>query len=433
MDAYEKYWRRALSAVLLIAATAVAQQPATSPSADAATSTGADELARLAAGLTPEQLATLVRNSARQRLVAEREQVQAEIRDGLMYDAEKVDQALKTLNENPANTQQDNIDRTCKAFAYVEEDFGQAYALYAQGEYVQAAEAFSKLINTSEVSYLSAARSYLLAESLNKAGQALLAKQDTLAEGRKFVIEASNAYIDLLSAMPQRVSFAASAAVRCAEAFEQLGRGIYAMEMYQAAIQNYAMALEKDQVALIGQKVRELEKVYKDPMGTVTNLMGNVGTRLGEGDSGPQTRQEQIQIVSVLDDMIKTAEEKAQTQDQKSPQKKNQRKEEGKEEGSSEANKQGQGKTSEGGKKPSKAGKKPSSPAKKSMLPGGEGGKIGKLSEIHDKPENADWSELAPREKDRLRDGAKKAMDERYQDMIREYFRKMAETSNENP
>ena len=387
-----------------------------------------EDLDDLAGKMTPEELAALIETSSRLRLEAERKQVAAEIADGLVYDPKDVDAALKIIASKPANTQADNIDRICKAMATVDPDFRLAYDLYAKKDYAKAAEIFKKMHNLKEVTYLSAARSFLLAESLRLAGIESMKDDATYKDGRQKVFAATDVYCELVDAMPDRVSIACTATMNCAEAFDRLGRGIYAMEMYDGLVKNYALMLEKPQVKVLADKLAELEKVYKDPMASVTGKMGSVAQNLTNGDSGDATRKDEVQIVSILEDLIKTAEEKANAQPPPPKPQSGKRPQAGQG--------QPQPQPGDGPPKPAKGSsrqqpRRSSSPAQQSIIRvGGSAGS--EFSKVMEGAEGNTWSDMPPREADQIRNAASKVISEKHRQQIEEYFRAVSEAARES-
>ena len=378
-----------------------------------------EELTTALDQMTPEQLQALIKQSTATRLSTERSQAAAEIRDGLLFDPSQVDAALKLLNENPADTQKDNIERICKAFAAVDDRFAKSYQLYLDGKSNEAVEAFKKIVNTKESSYFSAARSYLLAESLNKSALALLAEPSKAPAGKLMMLEAIDAYKELLENMPDRVSFSASAAISCADAYDRLGRGVYAMEWYTFCFKNFALTLDKEQVDAIAEKVQKLEEVYKQPMTSVVRMMGEVKDLLEQNESGEKTRSEQEQIAMILEDLIKTIEEKQAGSASGNQNDKKDQKDKDEQQNQDAGDSQAKG--------DAKGSGRPSSPAVASALPGGATKRPGELNPIRDSSENGDWAQLPPREQEKLEEATKKVMSERYRDIIRDYFQRISE------
>lgn len=398
--------------------------PAPEPKVEENKDAADEELYKVLEGLTPEELRDLIKKSAQLRLTAERRQVAAEIDASLVIKQDLKDAARKVLDDNPANTQKDNIDRISRTFCKIDERFDAAYKLYKEGKFAEAAEAFKKIASTKEVNYFGAAKSYLLGDSLVKAGLVNLDSADVTKSlaARKVVWEAIDNYIDMLDNMPDRVSFSASAAINLADACDRLGRGIYAMEWYTFCIKNFALTLDKEQVDAIADKVEKLTDIYRDPLLTVTRMMGDVSERLSKTDGSKATQDKQQEIVLLLEDLIKTTEEKQQKQQgQPSP---SQGKKPGDEQGDDQ--KDGEGKGGEKPSKPSGTGQ-PTKGANISALPSGGGSRTPRVSEIRDSGEHSIWSDLPPREREKLQEASKKAMSERYRDINRDYFLRLAE------
>ncbi|HUS47903.1 MAG TPA: CDC27 family protein [Phycisphaerae bacterium] len=247
--------------------------------------------------LTAEQLAELVARAAAARLKNERDVVAAEIKSDLLYLEEDSDAAIDLLRKEPANTQEDNIDRICRAFARANSRsrFAEGYKAFADRKYDEALKKMKAILDPQQSTYFSAACHYVYAESLFKLG-----KYDDAAE----------AYSVLLAVMPDRISFAAASAEGAAQAFENTNRFRYAAEMYVYCLQNYGLTMVDKELDRIVKRLEYLKGIYEDPMGAVADRMGQVRSRLESLDSGEQTREKQKEIIAVLEDLIKTDEEK---------------------------------------------------------------------------------------------------------------------------
>ena len=364
-----------------------------------------DELDALLNSLTPEQLQELIKVAMVQRLTQERLQAIAEIKQGLLYAPEDIEAAGKILKTKPANTQRDNIDRICKAFAKVDPRFARLWRLLEKKDYKAAAATAEKLIDPERATYLSAATYYVFARALIAAGEA----EDGV-----------EVYREILINMPDRISFASSAAMAAAQTYEEIGRLRYAMEMYAYALNNYALTLSKEDSEKVLKKIEKYGKIYDDPLGTVATKMGYVQTRLAAVDSGKNTQQKEKEILALLEDLIKTAEEK-QKSGGGSPKPK-------------PGKKPGDGKP--GQKPPSLAGgpptgNNPSSPAKVSMLVPGKTARPPKDSTTHDAKGDSDWATLPPREQEKIRQAIRKVMSERYKDITGEYHTALTKSTSE--
>ena len=369
-------------------------------SADAVKKAAADDLSSLLEGLTPEQLAVLVKEASKRRLTVERQQVIDEIRTSLLYDPDDVDKAVRILEDNPPNTQQDNINRICRALAQVDSRFAKPYKLLEEGKYDQAAAAAKAVVNAQQATYLSAAKYYVYGTALVKQGKGE---------------DAADVYREIWTNMPDRVSFACAAASQSAQAYEAAGRGLYAMQTYLYCLKNYALTLEQEEFDRMLKRAQELADEYKDPMKAVATKMGDVQGRLSRIDSGKETQQKQKEIVALLEDLIKTAEEASKSSSSSSPQRGQRR---GQENSQDQATGQTQG--------PAAGKNRPVSPARISSLPPGAVERP-KLSSVHTTDEKGDWAELPPREREKIEQIRNKVLSERYRDIISDYRTRLAE------
>jgi len=375
-----------------------------------------EELEKLLEGVTPEQLEKIIKMAVEQRLKVERDQVKREITDNLLYEPDAVAAAVASLEKDPANTQRDNIDRICKAFAKADAAFGKAYKLFEEKNYKDAAEALKKLLNAQQSTYLSAAQHFLYADAL--------ARTDN-------VWDAVDAYAVVLAEMPDRISLAAASAANSADMMDKKGRRLYALKEYIACLKNYGLTLSKEEYDAIFKKVEDLQKIYRDPLGTAANMMGDVQKRLDAVDSGKETQTKEKEIVALLEDLIKTAEEnqKASSQSQGQGQKKGQGQcsKCGQKGCNGQCQGQGQGQAQgQSNSPPSGTRIKPSSPAMRSALVPGAVERPSKLSAKYEGSEVGDWAELPPRERERLQAIGKKLMSDRYRDAIGEYRTRLA-------
>lgn len=371
------------------------------------TAPAADDLMGALDRMSPEELDRLIGDAVVSRLKVERQQVLAEIEQGLLYDPDDVDAAKALLDQSPANTQKDNIDRILAAFAKVDARFAKPYALWKQGQHAEAATAAKALANPQETTYLSAARFFLYAESLAAAGQGEPAVE---------------AYREILASMPDRISFAATAALQAARTYDKMGRFVYAMEMYAYCLKNFGLTLDAQDAAELLKKIEEYQKLYKDPLGNVAGMMAQVKERLAQRDSGQDTQARQKQVAMVLEDLIKTMEEKqnnssssqspqSDSKDQQDQQKKN-----------SSGQSQGSGSTM------GKAGGQPNSPAQTSMLVPGAVERPKKGSNVHDSGEQGDWAQMPPRQREQAQQAVRKVLSERCRDIISDYHTRMSQT-----
>lgn len=387
-----------------------------------------DQLDGVFEGMSDKEMAEFIKNAIRRRLVTERMQVLADIEDNmlLLYDDADVDEARKILrDEEAANTQADNIDRIIRAFAVVESDLAKPYDLYRKGmalkeegkdeqagkHFDQAAPMLKKILNSNEANYFSAAKHYLYARVLAESGKGW---------------DAIDAYGNVIANMPDRLSFAAGAALASASTFENMGRGYYALDMYQYILNNYPATLSTDQLQHVLARLKTLKGMYGDPMGAITQRMDQVRKRLDELDSGQTTQEKQEEIVAILTDMIKVLEE----QKKKDPnQQQNNQQKQGQKPGEKQGQKPGEskGRGQRSGSKPKKGDG--SKPAQSSYLPEGISGRIELKSESREEVEESGaWAQLPPREQQKVKEMLKNKLSDKHRDAIREYLKARART-----
>lgn len=380
--------------------------PATTPQ-PAATPPGESDslnqaLNTIDASMSREEIEALVKRANENRLKSERQMVAVEVKDKL-YEDDVTEAALALLTKDAANTQVDNIERICQAYAKVDPRFANLYKLFGEKKYAEAAVAGKALVNTQS-SFLGAARAYVYAMSLELDGK---------------VDDAGDAYKDLLDNMYDRISFASESAMRVAKLYDKQGRGMYALEMYTFALKNYGPTMDQKQFDEVVAKVRQLSEMYKDPLGTAATMMSDVKERLARKDSGETTQDKEKKILAMLDDLIKTSEDQQASSSSSSSQNK---KDKGPKDG--QGQKPGEGTAKGTG---NAANPNPSNPAQVSALRGGDTTRAGKLSDVHQSKENGDWSSLPPEQQQKLEQLRQRMVNERYRDIISDYHKRIAE------
>ena len=401
-----------LAVMVLLAATAFAAPDAAAPDKPAAEAKPGGEkplseaeVDAILDTMSPEQIEELIKKAASERLKVERSQVIAEIRQGLLYEPADQKAAIQVIEDKPANTRQDNINRICQAFARADVRFRKVYDLYKAGRYKQAAESGKKLLNVQQATYLSAAQHYVYAQVL-------------AADGKGE--DAVEVYRDILQYMPDRISLASASALNAAETYEKMNRFMYAMQMYAYCIKNYGLTIDKVTAEKILAKVENYKATYKDPLGALASKMGSVESRLGQTDSGKDTQKTQKEIVAILDDLIKTAEEQQQSSSSQQQQQQQRQKRKGEKEGQGQAQGQAQSQGQQGGMNPTK-------PMQDSRLVPGGVARPSALSKTHTSGEDGDWAKLSPREREIVKAKMRKLLSERYRDIIRDYNTRLAE------
>lgn len=347
--------------------------------------------------MTDQQWDELLSQARPLMLGRERAAVQREIEDGLMFDDTKFEEAFAALKDKPADTPGDNIRRIVAAFALVDLRLSGPAKKFAEGDYEAAANEVKAIVNPNGTGYLDAARRMIYADSLSAL------RRDA---------DAVQAYRDILQTTPDKVSFAAVAALKAGQTYEKMGRMMYAVNYYTWWMDNYGF-LDPDAATELAAKVATVEEDYRDPLGTLAGRMDNVERRLASADSGEQTQVQQRDIVRMLDDLIAMAEEQSSSSSSSS--------------GSSSGQSQGQGQSGSSSGGPPTGTGQPSSPAQTSALPPGNAPKPEGLSEIHPSDATDAWGKLPIREREKLVELFKKQYPDRYKEMLEAYYRKLAE------
>ena len=412
-----------VAAALLLSSPAMAQDVPADDEANAlptpkttAAELTDEELAGVLEQLSPEQVTELIDQAVQRRLAVERKQVAEEIRQNILYDEETVAKAEKALDAPSASktgTRAENIQRICQAYAAVDDAFAVALRHYEKKEYAVAAEALKELAAPESSTYRSAAAHFLLGDALVKSG-------------KKF--KGTEVWGELLVNQPDRISFAAEAAMRSAKAYESMRRGMYALEMYTYCLNNYSLSLEKDEAEGVYKRSQELRSQYTDPIKTVTTMMADLEGRLDRAQTGKPTQEKHEELVALLEDLIQTAEERQRQKDQQNQQ--NQNQQQGKRKGGQKkgAGQQQQQQQAQG-RNPS--GKPSGTGAKKSALVPGPVSKPNLLARQQTGSDAGKWAELPAREREQIRELMQQRLGQRRGQQVRDYHRRLAETPSE--
>ena len=426
-------------AIVVLLAIFVAGAPAASevaapaaPEADANTDANAAGTDSIWHDLSTEELEKLIAMAEQTRLAEERQKVVAELRDDLLYDDAAVDKAVAMLKKASKPTQADNIKHICEAFAIVDRRFAKPYKLYRDGKYDAAALAARRVIDPKKTSNLSAAAHFLYADALGKYADSLDNDKDKDPAKRKRAVglhhDAVEACRDILVRMPERTSFAVTAGLQAAATYERMHRYYYAMQMYLFCLTNYGLTIDPDEFERIRLKIEKWQEMYKQPLTTIAARMGDVEKRLAASDGGKGTQAKGAEVVLLLEDLIKTMEEKsggskAQAKGGKK----------GKRPGSKSGKDKGKGKGKAKGKgqSPPSGTNQPSSPAQASVLVPGAVARPTKRSDVRPTAETGEWAKKSPRQRQQIQQLMKRGMSERSRDQIRDYLAAIAEQNTE--
>jgi len=338
------------------------------------------------------------------RLTLEAQQAIVEIRQGLLYDPEQIDQAVAILEQAPPADRREAIGRINRALALVDEEFAEATARFNAGDVAEAAAALEQCVDDNDTSILSAAKWLVYGDALRRTGRGEAAGE---------------AYRHLLTDMAERISFAASAAVRAGNAFEDAGRLRYAKEMYDYALVNYGLSLGADEVEWLLARLEALRVIYDDPLTAVTERMGVAHTQLAATDSGPTTVAAQEEATTILADLIKTLRDQQSNQSQQDQEPSDREQDES-------AERQG------GEKDPSgeSSGQKPSSPMEDSRIVPGQRPAVVRLT-VHDSDESGDWATLPPRRREEIQKILRRKIAARYRRLGSDYHERLTDEGSD--
>ena len=276
-----------------------------------------------------------------------------------------------------------------EALAVVWPAFKDALDLYEDGEYEKAAGAMATLAEHDDP-YLSAnagvfeARSLVEQKRIEAAQQRLAKLAAKELELRDHTLHAAD--MRFLIGYCQLHTLHYDDAIKTLETFAK----------------DYPYASERLQVTA-KQIVQELRRRQANGISDVADLMAYAGRRLGHGTSNEPVTSKQAKAVALLDELIKTAEEK-----------------ECKGGGCKKCG--GKGCKACGG--PPKGNQQPSSPANQSKLSGG-GSKIGQLRATVARPGEA-WGRMPESERDRILQAVKKNFPARYRELVEQYYKQLA-------
>ncbi|MCK5113530.1 MAG: hypothetical protein KAR11_02060 [Phycisphaerae bacterium] len=369
--------------------------------------TSQDQIDDILADLSNEELEAMVQAAIRRRLEVERLQTAAEISQNILYEPERIEKALTLLENVEKSSQSDNISRICKAYAITDARFAEPYELYTKGNYQAAAALLKPMLNPEEETYLSAAMHYVYGVSL--------IKTDKIWKG-------TEALTEILVNLPDRISFASEAAFQAAAAYEKMGRKIYAMQMYSYAMQNYSLTMDKKLLDETTTKLAKYETIYKNPMKTITEMLGEIKGRLDKDDTGKKTQLKQQETLDVLDDWIKTLEEKNRQKDNQN-QKNQQREKRKQERKKTEEEKKSAGKKqgNPSGSKRSKTG------ARASVLVPGPVSTPNNMAKKFGAGSSDKWSEMPAKQRELIENLMRQRTAQRRSGLVSDYHKKIAE------
>jgi hypothetical protein len=203
--------------------------------------------------------------------------------------------------------------------------------------------------------------------------------------------------------------------------YEDMGRRLYAMEMYYYCLKNYSLTLTQEQVETMYGRYKELEDIYADPLAAACEMMDASGELLAEAEIGEPTQQKQEETIALLEDLIKTTEEKQRLKEQQQQQQRQQQRRQ-------QASKPGEKKPGQSQQRPGQQpGQNPTSPMQDSALVPGPVSQPNRLAKKMGGEESERWADMPPRQREKIKNLMQQRVSERRGDLVRDYHRKLAE------
>jgi tetratricopeptide (TPR) repeat protein len=354
--------------------------------------------------LTPEEIDDLIAQANERRLEMERRMTIVELRQDPLFDPLDVDEAIAMLTAEPARDRQESVEHTLAALAMVHPQFARARQLLADGETDEALAMAERLVDPNEASYLSAAAHVFYARALAQAGRHE---------------EATLVYRAVLTNMTERMSLAATAAWEGAEVFEEMGWFLDAGTWYSFLLRNYSLTLTSDEYELAQAAYEQHQAFIDDPLGTIVARMDAAREDLQAGQTA-SSADGQEEIVRMIEDILR---ETQPPPNQPPCPPCNQPPPEGGE---------GQQPQPQGGSGSQDQQERSTNPATSEHLPGdGVRGDPNRGATVHMGGDTGDWAALPPGERERYEDLVQRGMDDRYQEISREYHEELAEEGND--
>jgi len=158
---------------------------------------------------------------------------------------------------------------------------------------------------------------------------------------------------------------------------------------YPDAPERYRMAME--------QIKNELVQEWESPLYDLAGRMNHVARKIEGGETGEDTQVKQGEIVSIIDELIKRAEER-----------------------------EGQGQNGGGGSGPPRGNQQSSDPAKQSSAPPGDS-RVGDLRPTPKRNPGDQWGQMRDREREEVLQALKEQFPDRYRELLEQYNKALAE------
>lgn len=347
-------------------------------------------------------------------LAQEREEIAVEIELEVLYELDQAKAATALLRQTPKEwTPARNVEDAMAAFAMVDERFAAAGRLLQEKKFEEAAEAFRRLPSPTSRTYFAAAAHWgrLWALQQIAAAQKL---RDAVSDAE---ITATDAAAAFASEFSDRPSFALRAYELAIAGYEKEARLFYAYKNYIGYLETAERLGWSDtaEARRVQARVAQLAEDLRDPVNAIGRLMGESRELLEGAQTGTPAQEKQREVVAWLDDLIQTLEER-QTQSRQPPQPRARRPTEG------------QPKIGEAPEASvPRGGQRPRGPASGGYTTEGDGRRIGEQDVVHPSDRSDEWARLPPAEREKFLQQLKERFPDRYEEILKEYFRELAE------
>ena len=260
-------------------------------------------------------------------------------------------------------------------------DYKRADALLADERYAAASDAFAALRGHED--------RYLQGYATFRFGLAEM--------NRERYEEAAQVFLTVLNEYGRVVGCDIEAAFYRAVCLGQNREKEQAIVAAQRFLDDYPDAPERFRKAMEQMKA-ELMQEWESPLYDLAGRMNHVASKIKGGNTGDQTQAKQKEIVEIIEELIKKAEEQ-------------------------ENKGQGQG---GGGGGPPRGNRQPSGPADQSKLPPG----ASRVGDLRPKPKakpGAKWGEMRDKEREEVLQALKEQFPDRYRELLEQYHKALAD------
>ncbi len=259
-------------------------------------------------------------------------------------------------------------------------DYKRADALLLGERYAAAADLFAKIATTDET--------YLKAYATFRLGLAEM--------NRERYEQASDAFQQVLNEWGRYVGCDIESAFYIAVCYGQMREKEKAIVAATRFMEDYPDAPERYRRAMEQMKT-ELVQEWESPLYDLAGRMNKVGREIKNGQTGNPTQGQQTEIVDILTELIKKAEQN-----------------------------EGKGKGGKSGGGPPKGNKKSSSPAQKSAISPGAS-RVGDLRGKRRAKAGEQWGKMRDKERDEVLQALKEKFPGRYRELQEQYDKAVAE------